>query len=152
MIKSTNMHELTLPKDPVEASIILVRKIDGAVDLLRPLVYEVWEKELWRGRFSSFGEYIESPEGLNKSQGYASKLKTVEQFRLESGQDVSGIDHEVMYLAIKSGGTPEEIIAKAKTLNRTELKQTRAENDSHPFEENPNCKKCGLPREDHNGN
>lgn len=137
--------EIALPKDPVDASILLVRKIDGAVDLLRPLVYQVWKDELWKGRFSSFGEYIESPDGLNKSQGYASKLKTVEQFRLESGQDVSGIDYESMYLSIKSGGTPEEIISKARTLTRAEL---RLERDEHTpcFPHTPLtiCKDCGI--------
>lgn len=142
------MNELALPTDALEASIILVRKIDGAVDLLRPLVYEVWEKELWKGRFSSFGEYVESPDGLNKSQGYASKLKTVEQFRLESGQDVSGIDYEAMYLSIKSGGTPEEIVSKAKTLTRAELRQERNDLNDHTHEWIQICKHCQVRNND----
>lgn len=150
------MKELSIPQnlDTLDKSIFLARHIGSAMEILRPLVYEVYEKELWRGRFSSFGEYVESSDGLNRSQGYASKLRTVEQFRIDnslSEQDLQGIDYECAYLAIKSGGTPQEILAKARTLNRTELKQTRAENDHHPFEENPNCKKCGLPPQDHNG-
>lgn len=146
------MNELSLPSEEVgvlDRSIQIARQINSAIEVLRPLVYEVYEKELWKGRFSSFGEYVESPEGLNRSQGYASKLRTTEQWRLDnslSEQDLAGIDYECLYLAIKSGGTPEEILSKARTLNRIELKQERAEHDQHPFEENPDCKVCGLSR------
>lgn len=141
---------LTIPSElnVLEKSIYLARHINTAVDYLRPLVYQVWKDELWREKFSSFGEYVESPEGLGKSQGYASKLKKNEQFRLESGfseKDIAGIDYESLYLAINSGGSPEEIISKAKTLSRAEL---RAERDEHTpcFPHSPIsiCADCGM--------
>lgn len=133
----------------VDATIVLARQIDHAVDILRPLVYRVFAEKLWEGRFSTFGEYVQSPEGLNKSQGYGSKLKSNEKWRLDNGvseEEISGLDNEGLYLAIKSGGTAQEVIAKARTLSRLELKQERAENDGHPFQENPNCKVCDLPK------
>lgn len=136
----------------LDRTIYLARHIDSAVSVLRPLVYQVFAEKLWEGRFSSFGEYVESPDGLNKSQGYGSKLKSTEKWRIESGTteaEIAGIDNEVLYYAIKSGGDKEEILAKARTLNRDELKQERAEQDGHPFEANPNCKVCGLSRENH---
>lgn len=137
---------IQIPQDTLEASIFLARKIQGAVDVLRPLVYQVWKDELWRGRFSSFGEYVESPEGLNKSQGYASKLRSNEEWRLESGlsqEQIAGIDNETLYLARKSGGTPEEIISKGKTLNRAELRQTQQEYEPHEIDPIVICKTCG---------
>jgi len=147
------MNSLTIPKEEVlDTSIALSRQIVQAIDVLRPLVYQVYQEKLWEGRFSSFGEYVESPDGLNRSQGYASKLRTTEQWRLDSGlapEAIQGIDYEALYLSIKSGGTPEEVLAKAKTLSRTELKQTRLEAEPHDFIENTDCKKCGLSRENH---
>lgn len=128
------MNELT---NALDQSIALAKQYTQIVEQLRPLVYEVYTKELWRGRFSSFSEYVESPDGLNRSQGYASKLRQVEQFRLDSGlseQDIRGIDYESLYLAIKTGGTAEEVVAKAKTLTRAELRATREDTNPCPHE------------------
>ncbi len=145
------MTELTIPvpenlsNDPLNASIWLAGRISGAIEVLRPLVYEVYAQGLWEGRFSSFGEYVESPDGLNRSQGYASKLRQVEQFRLDSGlseQDIRGIDYESMYLAIKTGGTPEEVVAKAKTLTRAELRASREDTNPCSHEWIEACKNC----------
>lgn len=136
----------------LEKSIFIARHINSAIDVLRPLVYQVWKDELWKEKFSSFGEYVESPEGLNKSQGYASKLKQVEQFRLDSGfseKEIAGVDYESIYLALKSGGTPEEILAKAKVLTRAELRQEQQETQPHPFEELVICKVCHGAKANH---
>lgn len=130
----------------VDATIVLARQIDHAVDILRPLVYRVFAEKLWEGRFSSFGEYVESPEGLGKSQGYASKLKIIEEFRLKSGlseEAISGIDYESMYLSLRAGGSPEEIVSKARSLTRAELRAERDELKDHEHEAIEICKYCG---------
>lgn len=125
------MTDLTIKDDlnPLDKSIYIAKYISTAIDVLRPLVYQVWTEKLWEGRFSSFGEYVESPEGLNRSQGYASKLKQVqEHYVIEGGlseKDISGVDYESLYLALKTAGTPREQLSKAKTLTRSELKAER---------------------------
>lgn len=132
---------------PLEKSIFLARHITHAIDVLRPLVYQVYKNELWKGKFSSFAEYVESPEGLGKSQGYINRLRQVEQFRIDSGfspEQLQGIDHESVYLALKSGGTPEEIVQKAKTLTRAELRAEREETKDHVHEAINICKTCGI--------
>lgn len=140
------MTELIPTEQVLEQSIQIARQISNAIDVLRPLVYRVWKDDLWMHRFSSFAEYVESPDGLGKSQGYVSKLKQVEQFRIESGlsqEKIAGIDHESMYLALKSGGTPEEIVEKARTLTRAELKAERNEKEPCLHEEHGDvCYSC----------
>lgn len=134
----------------LDKSIYVARHISSAMDILRPLVYSVWKDELWKGRFGSFGEYVESPEGLGRSQGYASKLKTVEEFRLQGGlseKDLAGIDYESVYLAIKAGGTPEEIVAKAKTLTRAELRAERIDAKDHEHDWITACAECWVKKD-----
>lgn len=145
------MNEITVPQElnDLDKSIFIARHISSAMDVLRPLVYTVWKDELWKDRFSSFGEYVESPQGLNRSQGYASKLKQVEEFRINSGlseYDIAGIDYESMYLSLKSGGTPEEILSKAKTLTRAELRQERNEHADHEHEFIEACSICWIKK------
>lgn len=133
----------------LEKSIYVARHISSAMEVLRPLVYQVYKDELWKGRFSSFGEYVESPDGLNRSQGYASKLKQVEEFRITNGlseKEIAGIDYESMYLALKAGGTPQEIISKAKTLTRAELRAERSEHADHEHEWLTACGVCWIKK------
>lgn len=139
---------LILPNlNDLDKSIYVMRHISSAIDVLRPLVFSVWKDELWRGRFSSFSEYVESPDGLNKSQGYASKLKTVQQFSIDSGTDVSGVDYESMYLSIKTGGTPEEIISRARSLTRAELRAERIEAKDHEHDWITACSECWIKKD-----
>lgn len=155
MTTKTTTTQISIPKElpALEKSIYLARYIGTAMDILRPLVYRVFAEKLWEGQFSSFSEYVESPEGLNLHQSYGSKLKTTHQHYIVEGgateEDIKGIALESLYLASKTEGTIEEQIARARTLSRDELKQDRAEKDNHPFEENPNCKVCGLSRQSH---
>ena len=142
--------EITIPEglNDLDKSIYVARHLGQVMDILRPLVYAVYEKELWRQRFSSFGEYVESPEGLGMSQGYASKLKqTHEYYVIENNVDpklLSGIDNERLYAATKLPGTPEQQVEMARVLSRREIKETR--NDAEPHEHEPvlMCGKCHL--------
>ena len=144
------MNEISIPEElsALDQSIYLARHITNAVDILRPLVYKVWKENLWEGRFSSFGEYIESPEGLGKSQGYASKLRNVEEHYVIDGglsqENIAGIDTESLYLAARLPGTPEEQVAMARCLTRRELKETA--NDDTPCEHEivRMCRRCSL--------
>lgn len=145
------MNDLPIPTElsDLDKSIFIARHISSAMDVLRPLVYSVWKDELWRGRFSSFGEYVESPNGLGRSQGYASKLKQVEEFRINSGlseYDIAGIDYESMYLSLKSGGTPEQILDKAKTLTRAQLRQERNAHADHEHDFIEACSICWIKK------
>lgn len=146
---------ISIPKDlsVLEKSIYLARHIGTAMDVLRPLVYRVFAENLWEEKFSTFSEYIESPEGLNLHQSYGSKLKTTHQHYVIDGgateEELQGIALESLYLAAKTEGTIQEQIARARTLTRDEIKQTRAEKDAHPFKENLNCKVCGLSKQNH---
>lgn len=89
----------------------------------------------WQERFDTWGEFVESPEGLGISQGFASKLLTVHRtYLLEGGMDenaIAGIDYERLYAARSLPGTPEEKVAMAKTLTRRELKETKNEAEGH---------------------
>ncbi len=150
------MNSLSVPKElsDLDKSIFLARHIGAAMDVLRPLVYRVFAEKLWEGRFGSFGEYVESPEGLNLHQSYGSKLKSVqEHYVIEGGateEELKGIALESLYLASKTEGTIQEQLARARTLTRDEIKQTRAEYDGHPFQADiPKCKVCKLPNQSH---
>ncbi len=133
--------------DTLDQSIYIARHIRNAIQVLRPLVYRVYTEKLWEGRFSSFAEYVESPNGLNRSQGYASKLRQVEEFRLTSGlseEEIFGLDHESLYLSIKAGGTPEEIVRNARTLNRQQLRAERSDKEDHEHEWVEACSVCWI--------
>jgi len=89
------------------------------------------------------------------SEGFASKLMTVfKAFVLEGGvsyERLEGIDSEKLYLAAKLEGTPEEKVAKARTLTRSELKQTRNDEEPvpHEFQRVCYCSVCGLSEANH---
>lgn len=91
-------------------------------------LHQIRERNLWQGRASSFGEYVENECQL--SQGYASKLlKAYEHYVLNGGlsrQDIAGVDPEKLYLAIALPGTPQEQAIQAQTLSRSEIKTTAA--------------------------
>lgn len=96
-------------------------------------LWSVKNGDVWKETScTSFGEYCESELGV--SQSFASKLLQVNQhYLLEAGfspEKIVGIDYECLYLAAKTEGTPEEQLARAKTLTRRELKETK--NDTNP--------------------
>ncbi len=157
-----------IPEDlsVLETTIVLSRNIDSAIEVLRPLVYKVFAENLWEGKFSSFSEYVESPEGLNKSQGYGSRLKNVEEHYIIKGgathEQIAGIDDYCLYEARKitkfkqpdgtyRDATIEDQIAIAKTLNRKEIKQTLVDQDATPHTPTwiTYCDTCGLSQATH---
>ena len=144
------MNELLIPQElsVLDKSIYLAQFGKKVFNVLRPLVYEVYEKELWQGRFSSFNEYVQSTDGLGISPGYASKLRQNEAHYVISGglspEKLEGIDNESLYMASKLPGTPEEQVAMAKTLTRQELRETK--NEVEPCVHDPVqiCGKCHI--------
>lgn len=144
------MNEITLPQElnDLDKSILVARHFGKVMNVFRPLVYSVYKNELWKERFSSFGEYVESAEGLGMSQGYASKLKQVEEhYVIEGGlspEKLEGIDYERLYAASKLPGTPEEHAAIAKTLTRREIRETQNEAEETPHEHSPICGICRI--------
>lgn len=109
-------------------------------------LYEVQQEDAWKEVSGSFSEYVQSELGV--SQGFASKLLTVNRhYLVEAGyspENIAGIDYECLYLAAKTEGTPEEQLAKARTLTRRELKEERNEEEQHEHEPISICRKCSL--------
>lgn len=141
------MNEITAPKElsEVDKAIFLVKLADSAVSATRALIHKIFADKLWEGRYSSFGEFVES--GLNKSQSWASKqLAVYKHYHLEGGiaQELLELDTEKLYLAAKSEGTPEEQLARAKTLNRLELKQEANEETPHEHIPVSICRVCSI--------
>lgn len=89
------------------------------------------------------------------SDSFASKLITIHRVLvLEGGlsqEKLEGIDQEKLYLASRLEGTPEEKLAKARTLTRSELKQTKNDEEStpHGFKKVCYCGICGLSEANH---
>jgi len=124
--------------------------IRGSVVVAMQKLHEVYESKAWEGVASSWSEFVESDLGI--SQGFASKLLSVNKhYVLEGGYshaNIANIDVEKLYLAAKSGGTPAEQIEKAKTLNRSELRQEREETKDHEHEYIEICKHCSMRKHD----
>lgn len=120
--------------------------IRGSIVIAMQKLHEVHESKAWEEQYSSFSEFVE--EGLQISQGFASKLLSVHKHYLVEGgyspENIAGIDYEKLYLAQKSGGKIDEQLAKAKTLSRSELRQERAETNDHEHEYIEICKHCSM--------
>lgn len=125
--------EIAIPAElsPLDALIFLVRIADRAENLSREGLWKVQQDGSWSDRFSSWGEFVESPAGLNKSQSWASKHTNIhEHYTLKGGiapENLEGIATESLYLAKDLPGTIEEQVAMAKTLSRKELKDTKVD-------------------------
>lgn len=96
---------------------------------------------------TDWGDFIR--DEFDISEGFASKLMTIHRVLvLEGGlsqEKLEGIDGEKLYLATKLEGTPEERIAKAKTLTRRELKEDRVDGGHvHGSETVQIYKCCGM--------
>lgn len=87
-------------------------------------LYEIKEKDLWKGAYSSFGEYVESECQI--SQSFAAKLIRVHgHYVLEGGvkaDQIREVDTEKLYLALRLPGTPEAQLTRASTWTRSEIK------------------------------
>lgn len=95
---------------------------------------------------ADWGDFIRDEFDIGES--FASKLMTIHRvFVIEGGvsqEKLEGIDGEKLYLSAKLEGTPEEKVAKARTLTRRELKEEK--NDEVPHEHQPIsiCKVCSV--------
>lgn len=91
-------------------------------------LYEIQEKKLWEGTYSSFGEFVETACGI--SQSFASKLlKVYTYYHVEHGlspRKLQEIDTEKAYLAISLNGEAEHKLLKAAEWNRQEIKDELA--------------------------
>lgn len=147
--------EVSIPNglSDIDKLIYLVRVSDKADQLTREGLYKVFSEKSWEGRFGSWDEFVTSPDGLNKSAGWASKhLKIYTIYTLEGGvsQDkLLGIPTESLYLARDLDGSIEEKVEKARTLTRQELKISHGEDKPHEAEYIEVCKHCWLTRETH---
>lgn len=114
-------------------------KARGSVVAAMPLLFQVWEGELWNNKYSSLSEFLDVC-GISRSQ--ASRLITV-YARFQGVEQLNSVDPEKLYLALKLDGTPEEQFAKAATLSRAELKeQTHFEETGEEHTCEFYCKTC----------
>lgn len=94
-------------------------------------LHEIFDKELWKGAYETFGNYCEAVCQLNPSQ--ASRYLKVYRHYVLSGSfstlNLTDTDPDKLYLAIGTKGDPKEQYARASTLTRGELKQELAEKD-----------------------
>lgn len=102
---------------------------------------------------TNWGDFIR--DEFDISESFASKLVTIHRvFVLEGGLShakLEGVDTEKLYLSRDLAGDIEEKLAKARTLTRSELKQTRndEEPEPHAFARVCYCSVCGLSEERH---
>jgi hypothetical protein len=106
-------------------------------DMVKAMVnlHAIKESGEWSERFDTWGEFVESSEGLGFNQSSVSKLLSVNRAYLIDGgldeNDLVGVDYEKLYAARDLPGTPEQRLSMAKTLNRKELKETKNEAEGH---------------------
>lgn len=114
-----------------DEAIHLSKFVKKAIPALRSAIYAAFKSDDWKGRFSSWGEFVESEEGLGMSQGSVSKMLKVEAYYVEKfgmNPEALTIDNEKLYMAIDLPGLPEQKVIKAETLTRQEIKDSLAEN------------------------
>lgn len=115
------------------------------------LLYKINEERLWEGKYSSFGEYVETECQI--SGAWASKLTQLWKFYVIDGgvpkKRLVGIDYDKLYLAAKlPRGTIEQRLVRAREWNRQELRAELAIIDGkeceHPEERRVTlCGVCG---------
>lgn len=111
------------------------------------LLYMIREDASYLDIYSSWGEFVET---LGISQSGASKmLKAFRHYVIEGGvsqRKLEEVDMEKLYLATSLEGSPEDQLAKAEVLSRTELKaQKISETTGHECAHEETvviCKSC----------
>ncbi len=143
------MNNVSIPL--IEETINIFRGLRVNTLVAMQKLYQLHESGEWKDKEGNWGSFVE--EHLQISQSFASKLLTTyKHYVIEGGMEenqLSGVDHEKLYLAAKIEGTPEEKVAKAKTLSRAELRQEYQEDKPHAFEAKTICKVCGGSLENH---
>lgn len=121
----------------------------GCTHLAMQKLYKIKEENVWQEVSKTWGEYVESELGI--SQSFASRLLTVHRVFLTEGGlqplQLQGIDVDKLYLAKDLEGTAEEKVAKAKTLTRLDLKQSKGIDDPnhvHVPKTITICDSCGM--------
>lgn len=109
-------------------------------------LHAVYEEDAWKEVSTTWGEYLDTELGIAQSQ--ASKLLSVHKYYLLEGElepdEIAGVDYEKLNAARSLPGTPEENLAKAKTLSRRELKEERNDTEETPHEHIPCCAICRI--------
>lgn len=123
----------------LEECIAQFKEARGSVVKAMPLLYQVWERELWSHKYTSLGEFLDEC-GISRSQ--ASRLIAV-YARFQGVSQLNSVDPEKLYLSLKLDGSPEEQFAKAATLSRAELKEQDVfEKTGKEHEFSPICRIC----------
>ena len=129
--------------EKIERTRQLLNAVRGSSIQIGQNLYEI-KQELEFG--TDWGDTLRDEFDL--SEGQASKLISVYKiYVLEGGfshAQLEGIDTERLYLAKSLEGSIEEKFAKASTLTRRELRETRVEEDGHQHEAVEICKTCGI--------
>jgi len=148
------MNQITIPKDlsKVEALIWLAKIGKRADGLARPLLYEINQNESYKEKgFDSFDQFVESPDGLDRSRGWASQQLTIHKvFTLDGGippEQVETIGMNRLYKAARlKDKTPEEKFAVASTWSLSDFKEDRKDEcPGHEYE--LFCKHCWKRKE-----
>lgn len=138
----------------IDKLIYLVRVSDRADSLTREGLHKVFIEEGWKGRFSSWGEFVSSPDGLNKSESWASKhLAIYKHYVLEGGLSQAKLESaatESLYLARLLPGSVIEQLSAASTLSRNELRLEKNDADPHEPEYDTICTICHVYQGNHN--
>lgn len=102
------------------------------------------DTDAW-AEYKTFPQFVEAEIGIRQSQ--TSKLLTIADYFLReySPEQIGPTDYECLYLAAKLPGSVEENLARAKTLNRSELRSEREEKEPCLHEYASFCKHCWAP-------
>lgn len=110
----------TILRDCATAFKEVRRTVNGAAKML----WEISEKELWKGQFQSFGEYLERECQISSS--FAAKLVRVYgHYVLDnraSERQIEAIDAEKLYLASRLQLPFDQQLIRASSWSRQELR------------------------------
>ncbi len=111
-------------------------------------LFRIRESGEWQ-EYDTFPKFVDAELGIKQSQ--TSKLLTIAEFYLEkyTPEQIGPIDYELLYASAKLPGTPEENLAKAKTLTRDDLKKIAPAAGPHEAVWVKYCEVCGLGEKNH---
>lgn len=110
------------------------------------LLERIYSQELYKASYESFGAYVNEELQIGPSQ--ASKLiSVVKTYLVEGGlkkSEISDIEPERLYLAIRTKGSLAAKVERARLLTRSDLKQELASKDGHDCEHLNTIKICAT--------
>lgn len=119
-------------------------KVADALEML----WAVFETKAWEGSYNSWSEFLEDGLQIARSTG-SQYLSIYDNYVKHGGLTVKQLreaDMAKLYLAARTGGTPDEQYQRAITLSREELKSeasVKADGSEHECEPLIICKQCG---------